>query len=282
MERLELKTSVGSRVAIGFLLLIIVLPVMLLGKTIGMVIGLVLIAAFIGLCISMSKRRLILDERGVTAKGMTGIKRIEWDDIDHYTFWSMDQQAVYAAGGQGGAIGVIVVMIIFAIVRAARRSKTTGNRRFAQGRLTLVSGGKLTLPIDRRYKDVGPALDRVFAEMHPRLRNRPDAATDFAPFTLSDTELRHAKKGTSGLADVEKVGAGGSRITIKKRDKRFSWVSVPMKKVKNVMLFLEIVAERGLVVNANAEVFMPPTVLDKLHAAASRQAGMPQARVVSR
>ena len=282
MERLELKTGVGSRVAIGMLLLIIAMPVMLIGKTIGMVIGLVMIAGFIALCIAMGKRRLILDERGVTAKGMTGLRSIEWDQIDHYTFWSMDQQAVYAGGGGGGAIGVIVVMIIIAIVRAARRGKTE-HRRFAQGRLTLVSGaGKITLPIDGRYKAVGTALDRVFAEMHPRLRNRPDAATDFAPFTLSDTELRHAKKGTLGLADVEKVGAAGARITIKKREKRFSWVTVPMKRVKNVMLFLEVVAERGLIVNAGAEVFMPPTVLDKLRAAASRQAGMPQARVVSR
>ena len=55
-----------------------------------------------------------------------------------------------------------------------------------------------------------------------------------------------------------------------------------MKNVKNVMLFLETVAEQGLVINANAEVFMPPTVLDKLRAAASRQAAMPQARVVER
>jgi hypothetical protein len=55
-----------------------------------------------------------------------------------------------------------------------------------------------------------------------------------------------------------------------------------MKQVKNVMLFLEMAAEHGLVVDANAEVFMPPTVVDKLRAAASRQAGMPQARVVVR
>lgn len=280
MERLELKTSAGSRVALGMLVLLIVAPTMLIGKAIGMVIGLVLIAGFIALCVAMGKRRLILDERGVTAKGMTGIKRIEWDEIDHYTFWSMDQQAAYAAGG-GGAIGVIILLAVVAIAKALRKDKHE-NRRFTQGRLTLVTAGKVTLPIDMRYKDVGPALDRVFAEMHPRLRVRPDAATDFAPFTLSDTELRHAKKGTLGLADVEKVGAGGARVTIKKRDKRFSWVSVPMKKVKNVMLFLEVVAERGLVVNANAEVFMPPTVLDKLRAAASRQAAMPQARVVSR
>jgi len=280
MERLELKTSSGSRVAIGFLLLIVVLPVMILGGAIGLAIGGVIIAGFIWLCVAMGKRRLVLDERGVTAIGMRGERHLDWDQAHHYMFWSMDQQAVYAAGGQGGAIGVIVVLAIVAIVKAVRKSKNE-HRRFAQGRLTLV-GADVTIPIDGRYKDVGNALDRVFAELHPRLRARPKNVTDFAPFTVTDTELSHVKKGTLGLADVEKINAGGARITVKKRDKRLAWVNVPMKGVKNVMLFLEIAAEHGLVVNANAEVFMPPTVLDKLRAAAARQSAMPQARVVSR
>lgn len=280
-ERLELTPSAGSRVAIGLLLLLLLIPVVLIGKVIGAIIGLVLTAGFIALCVAMGKRRLVIDERGVTAKGMTSVRRIEWDEVDHYTFWSMDPQAVYAAGGQG-AIGVLIVIAIVAIVRKLRKTKND-NRRFAQGRLTLVTtGGKVTIPIDGRYKKVGEALDRVFAELHPRLRERPSALTDFAPFTVTDSELKHEKKGTLGLGDVQHVGAASARITIKKRDKTFAWANVSMKKVRNVMLFLEVVAERGLVVKANAEVFMPPTVLDKLRAAASRQASMPQARVVSR
>jgi hypothetical protein len=278
VQRLELKTSAGSRVALGFVLLLIALPTALLGKAIGVVIAGVLLAGFIALCIAMGKRRLVLDERGVSAKGMSSTKHIAWGDVDHYTYWSMDQQAMYVNGSQGGAIGAIIVIGIFAIVKALKRSKHS-NRRFTQGRLTLVGKDGTTIPLDARYKDVAAALDLVFAELHPLLRERP---LDFAPFAITDTELRHAKKGTIGLADVEHVGAGGAQITIKKRDKRFSWASAHMKKVKNVMLFLEVVAERGLVVKANTEVFMPPSVLDKLRAAANRQAAMPQARVVSR
>jgi hypothetical protein len=280
MDRLELKTSLGPRVVIGILLVGVAIPIAIFGGAIGAVIAVVILAGFVALCVAMAKRRLVLDERGVTAQGMTGTRRVDWDDIDHYTFWSMDQQAMYAAGGQG-AIAVIVVLAIVAIARKLTKSKTH-NRRFTQGRLTLVSKSGVKLPIDARYRDVGAALDRVFAEAHPRLRERAGALTDFAPFTLTETELRHAKKGTLGLADIEKIGAASARITIKKRGKRLAWVGVPMRKIRNVMLFLEVVAERGLVVNANAEVFMPPTVLDKLRAAASRQAAMPQARVVSR
>jgi hypothetical protein len=277
VQRLELTTAAGSRVALGFLLLLIAVPVALLGGAIGVAIAGVLTAGFTALCIAMGRRRLVIDDRGVSAKGMSATKRIAWDDVDHYTYWSMDQQAVYVSGGQG-AIAAIVVLGVFAIVRAVRRNKQS-NRRFTQGRLTLVARDGTKIPLDARYKDVASALDLVFAEIHPRLRQRP---LDFSPFTITDTELHHTKKGTIGLADIQHVGAGGALLTIKKRDKRFAWASAQMKKVTNVMLFLEVVAEHGLVVNANTEIFMPPSVLDKLRAAASRQAAMPQARVVSR
>lgn len=277
MQRLELKTSAGSRVLIGFFLLLVALPTALLGKTIGIAIAGALLAGFVWLCIAMGKRTLVIDDRGVSAKGMSSTKQIAWDDLDHYTYWSMDQQAVYVSG-QGGAIGAIVVIAAIAIIRGMRKSKQN-NRRFTQGRLTMVGKDGTKIPLDARYKDVAAALDLAFAEMHPRLRERP---LDFTPFSITDTELRHVKKGTLGLADIQHVGAGGAQLAIKKRDKRLSWASAPMRKVKNVMLFLEVVAERGLIVNANAEVFMPPTVLDKLRAAANRQAAMPQARVVSR
>jgi hypothetical protein len=278
VQRLELKTSAGSRVALGFVLLLIALPTALLGKAIGVAIAGVLLSGFIALCIAMGRRRLVIDERGISAKGISSTKYIAWDQVDHYTYWSMDQQGVYVNGSQGGAIGAIVVLAIFAIVRAVKRSKQS-NRRFTQGRLTLVATDGTKIPLDARYKDVAPALDLLFAELHPRLRER---ALDFTPFTITDTELRHIKKGTIGLADVQHVGAGSAQISIKKRDKRLSWATSHMKRVKNVMLFLEVVAERGLVVKANTEVFMPPSVLDKLRAAANRQAAMPQARVVSR
>ena len=55
-----------------------------------------------------------------------------------------------------------------------------------------------------------------------------------------------------------------------------------MKRIKNGMLFIEELGEHGLVVDAKAGMFVPPTVLSKLHAAASRQAALPAARVVHR
>jgi hypothetical protein len=48
------------------------------------------------------------------------------------------------------------------------------------------------------------------------------------------------------------------------------------------MLLLEDLAEHGIVVDATSGVFVPPTVLEKLHAATARQAALPQARVIQR
>ena len=276
--RLELRASAGASIGLA---LLAILPGLLIvfAPLVGKLVGVVLVAALLALAVVLAKRRLVVDERGVTAKGAFGVSRVDWDEVDHYTFWSMDQTMVYAAGGQGGAVGVLVAMAVIAIVRKIRNRGTTGNRRFTQGQLVLVGKTGAKVKLDGRYRNVADALDRCFAEVHPRLRGD---RLDVAPFALGDNELRHTKKGALGLADIQRVVAGGSRLSIKKRDKRLAWVSVPMKRVKNVLLFLELLAERGLVIEANAEVFMPPTVLDKLRAAASRQAAMPQARVVSR
>ena len=275
--RLELR---ASRAVPVVLCLFAIFPVCLIVFTplVGKLIGVLLTAGFIALAIVLGKRKLILDERGVTAKGAFGVKRVDWNEVDHYTYWSMDQQMMYAGSGQG-ALGAIIIIGIIAAVRAFRKDANKGNRRFAQGQLRLIAKNGTKLAIDNRYNKVADALDLVFNELHQRLRA---GTPDFAPFALGDTELRHAKKGAIGLADIQHVGAGGTRITIKKSDKRLSWVSVPMKRIKNVLLFIEVLAERGLVIKANAEVFMPPTILDKLRAAASRQAALPQARVVSR
>lgn len=276
--RLELRAAVGA--SVGLVLLAIPFAVIVMFAPLAWtLVGAVIAGSLIALAIMLGKRRMVIDERGVTAKGAFGKRHLDWDEVDHYTFWSMDQTMVYAAGGQGGALGVLIAMAVVAIVRSIRKGGKQGNRRFVQGQLVLLGKDGTRVKIDGRYRNIADALDRAFAELHPRLRT---AAPDFAPFTLGDTELRHAKKGTLGLADIQHVGAGGARISIKKSGKRLAWVRVPMKRVKNVLLFVELLAERGLVINANAEVFMPPTVLDKLRAAASRQAALPAARVVSR
>jgi hypothetical protein len=55
-----------------------------------------------------------------------------------------------------------------------------------------------------------------------------------------------------------------------------------MRAMRNAMLFVDDLAERGIVIDAQDEVFVPVPVLAKLKAAASRQSAMPVAKVVQR
>jgi hypothetical protein len=275
-ERIELKASLGGPIALGLvaamsLLLAVVLP--MTGTLICGAIGLVLIV----LAVKLGQRRLVIDEQGITARGLFGWSTIAWNELDHYTFWSMDQQMVYAGNGSGGVAGAVIIAVIFLAISAAR-NKGDRNRRFGMGRLTVVGQAGRRIGIDNRYRRLGPALDGAFDHLHSRLRGR----RDYAPFTLGQQELHHATKGSLALAEIEKISVGGGRLIIKKRGKRLAWVREHMKSVHNGLLFIEELGEKGLIVDANAGMFVPPTVLDKLRAATARQAAMPTARVVSR
>jgi hypothetical protein len=265
MRCLELRARALPTVLVA-LLALIPLATLFQARGVGVIVPALLVVGMVALAVALARRRLLLDPTGVTAVGMLGARHIAWKDVDHYTFWAVDESAGYYVG-LFGLIGVLLAL-------AARRS--SGHRGFSRGRLTLV-GRRGTLVIDARYNNVAEALDLAFAELHPRLRDR-----NFTPYVLGDHELHHARKGTLGLADIERVSVSGTWLAIKRRGKRLAWARDRMSRVHNVMLLLEVLAERGLVVKPSSQVFVPPTVLDKLRAAASRHAALPQARVVSR
>jgi hypothetical protein len=274
MERIELKASLGAPIGLGLIALMLGFLAVVLPATGTIILG-ALTLLLIFLCVKLAQRRLTIDENGITAKGAFSTSTIPWNELDHYTFWSMDQQAVYA--GQGGLAGAVIIAVVWAVI-AASRNRGQDNRRFGTGRLTIVGQGNRSVAIDARYSKVAGALDTIFDHLHTRLRGK----RDYAPFTLSDVELHHATKGSLGLAEIEKISVAGTSLVIKKRDKRLAWVRVPLKRLHNGLMFVEDLGEHGLVVDAKAGMFVPPTVMDKLRAASSRQAAMPAARVVKR
>ena len=185
----------------------------------------------------------------------------------------------YAYGGyQAGVAGAIIIAIVALVVSSAR-NRGTANRRFGMGRLTIVGNGR-SIAIDSRFKGVVDALDAAFEELHTRLR--ASGRRDYAPFALGNGELHDRLKGTLALPDIEKISVVGGRMIIKKRGKRLAWSKVHLKNVRNGMLFIEELGEHGLIVDAKAGMFVPSTVLEKLHAASVRHAALSAARVVSR
>lgn len=279
--RLELKPTRASIVAIVVLLVLLALPSVMLvvvwSPLWAKLLAIVLLAGCIALCVAYARKRLILDDEGVTLRGVWRTRAMRWDDAERYTFWSMDQTYLAAGGAAGAGAGAIAVILVYLFARALRRSAK--NRRFSMGQLTIWSHAGDRIAIAPRFKGTGEALDRAFEELHARLRTRE---RDFTPFTLGEVDLHHATEGSLALADVDKIVVGSSRVAVKRRGKRRAWARARMAKVHNVMLLLEELAERGLIVDTKRDVFVPPPVLGKLEAAASRQAAMPQAKVVRR
>lgn len=277
--RIDLRASYPGPIFLGLLGLVFV---GLVATPVGIVLELLFFAiggSIVALAIMLGRRRLTVDENGVTAKGTFGTQMILWNELDHYTFWSMDQQMGYAYGGaQAGLAGVIIIAIVAAVMSSAR-NRGAANRRFGMGRLTLVGHGR-RIAIDSRFKGVVDALDTAFEELHARLR--ASGRRDYAPFALGNGELHEKSKGTLALPDVEKISVSGGRLVVKKRGKRLAWTKVHLKNVRNGMLLIEELGEHGLIVDAKAGMFVPPTVLEKLHAATARQAALPAARVISR
>src|SRR5688572_21381190 len=99
--RLELRAGTAASIGLGLLATVPAIFIAIAPELGVKIVCAVLVVALIGLAIALGKRKLIVDDRGVTAKGVFGLQRVDWNEVDHYTFWSMDQTAVYAAGAQG-------------------------------------------------------------------------------------------------------------------------------------------------------------------------------------
>lgn len=213
--------------------------------------------------------RLVLDDTGATAKNLISSADVRWDEVSHYTFWSADQVGIFATQRwTTNPVG----LLINGIVSAVRKAATSPNQRFSRGRMMIVSRtGRLT--IDRRYQHVAAALDRAFAEIHTRLKDRKRRRYD--PFTLDATTIAHDRNGTIAVIDIADIAVVDREFKINLHSGRRPWTSVATDRVANVMLLLEELGERGVVVDANQGMFVPSTV----RASLTRHAKLPRAQV---
>src|SRR5437868_6312515 len=119
--RIDLRASYTGPVFLGLLAVLLAAPALAPMPIIGRLIFLACGALLMVLAVKLGKRRLVVDENGVTAKGTFSTTTILWNELDHYTFWSMDQQMGYAYGGyQAGLAGVIIIAIVALVVSSTR------------------------------------------------------------------------------------------------------------------------------------------------------------------
>src|SRR5258706_3996823 len=150
-ERLVVKSTLAEPICVGFLGALPAIPMVLLAPLKWKLIGAGFFIAILWIAIRLAKRQLILHEQAITQVAAFGTRELAWDDVDHYTFWSSNPNVAYVGGAQAGAVGVIAVLIIAGIVAAVRK-KGPANRKFAQGRLTLVGKTGRRIAIANTYR----------------------------------------------------------------------------------------------------------------------------------
>ena len=269
VEPIILLPSASTRRIIGYPIIAIALVLAFAAGTIGVIIALALVAAYVALYVKLGTARLVVDETGVEHRGVFSTKTIRWDEVLRYRFVSIDPTAHAHATG-GGLIGALAI----AAVKAMQRKG--GNRRFKAGRLTLHGKGKHKLVLSSRFKDCDTALDFAFAQLHPRLAS----GTLFGDLSFDGNVLRHHKKGELSIAEIDSVivGADGT-ISIRKVGKRLAWASTAMARLDNPVILFDRLADRSIKVDMSEEVFLPHPTIQLLTDAANARANLPKAVV---
>src|SRR4051794_14218758 len=165
MSRLEVRANLAPSVLLGVFSLLCIPAVVFVPALGGKVAFALLFACIAALAYVLGVRKLWVDENGVTAKNILGEKHIAWPDIDHYTFWSMDQRAMAAgaAATQGGLIGIAVAAVVISVINSRRKAAAPElNRAFNMGRLTIVAKNGAKIAIDSRYRRAAPVLEFSF------------------------------------------------------------------------------------------------------------------------
>lgn len=131
-----------------------------------------------------------------------------------------------------------------------------------------------------QWRDDRPARasDRVLHELHGRLRADPY----FAPFTLEEDALVHAVVGRLPLVEIEHVelaAYGSSIIVIVYARSTGAWSETDASQVADLWLWLEVLAERGVVIRASFDLHLPP-VLTRLGDRIAAERRLPKATVV--
>lgn len=281
---LELKPTAGGRVVLAFLGLMFLAFAALTGTaasrtvgpernvpfTVALALG-ALAVVMLALAIRIGRRRLIVTREGVEVRGLFGDRRIAWSAVSSYSFISIDatNQAAYA---QGGLVAVLVV----AAVKAMR--KKPQNRKFKGGRLVLQGQDGAKVTVSPWFRDIDAGLERIFAELHPRLNAITGA--QFGKLTFDGHTLGHASKGALALHEIEKVVVTPNGVvSIRKVGKRLGWASVRMSAISSSLLLFERLAQRGVVVDMSDAVFLPLPTLGLLSQLKAARENLPQARI---
>lgn len=279
---LELKPATGGRVAMAAGGLVFLAVAVLLAaqqaKSARHAPPLALIVVFgiaaavlLLLAIRIGHRRVLIDREGIEVRGLFDRKRLAWSDVASYSFVSVDTSA-QVAYTQGGLVGLLIVALV-----KKMRSKPR-DRKFAGGRLVLHGRDGSKLAIGPWFRDADHGLERIFAEIHPRLA--PTLGAQFGKLAFDGNVLGYGTKAPLTVMEIEKITVSPQGlIVVKKVGKRLPWVSVRMSGIPCSLLLFERLVQHGIFVEMPEAVYVPLPTLGVLTRMATARQNLPQARV---
>ncbi len=182
----------------------------------------------VGLWIVLGKSVLILNDSGVRRESLFGQQEMTWSQIAE-TRYQVVPINVYA---HFGLIGALIAM-------SSKKSSR------AQLTLELIGQDRTKLKVTSNYRNadeaIGIILSRIMPAMVQNVKSRVQRGetVQFDGIGLSATAVTW--KGTSiPVTEITKAELNGANLQIKRTGKWLSAVSVRSNKVRDVLVFLEV------------------------------------------
>jgi len=223
--------------------------------------ALAVIAVVLGLWHRRRNTRIVVDDAGITQRGMFRSRGIAWDDVESYRYLSVKQPIVAHGRGGSGLLGAVVGTLE---ERAAQRASGHGGyfglgyiefHRRGGGRPFRIGKDPFLGP-QGGYDDITGLIEVIVDELTRRLRT-----DDFAPFLITQTALRHADGREIQHAQISRVELAAGKLVVFGGQPPAAWSTTAMQEVHNPLLLLRRLAQRGVPITCGQEVFVPPSVL---------------------
>jgi hypothetical protein len=123
--------------------------------------------------------------------------------------------------------------------------------------------------ISHRYHDMDRVLDRMFAELHARLADRPASGA----LAFDGAALHRGDRDALPAAQIQRVVVYQTgHLAVHVADQRRPWARMRMDRVANVMLLVEQLARSGVKLELSNALFLPESMLRLLGSAPSAEA----------
>lgn len=202
----------------------------------GVVIGILILAAYAALWVAMGKTTVAVFSEGVRRSSVLGTRELLWNDIAEYRYQLIPVQV-------GGLFGLLAGLAVQAAISATQGH--SGNSR----KLTLVGKSRRDIRVTSNFKDADQAIEMIVQEIHGRIKpelKRRLANGEEISFGLLRLSLQGVSwKGKSPIppAEIGLVEISRRKLRVRRQGKRLDAFAVATERIPNVLLALELLQE---------------------------------------